>query len=308
MVRAATATVFGGTGFLGGGIARQLSQDGWRVRVAVRRPERLARQDNVVGMHADVRDEESVAAAVKGASVVVNAVSLYLESPRNGLTFHAVHEDGAARVARNAANNGADRLIHISGIGADAASPSRFIGARGRGEERVLTEFGAATIVRPSVMFAENGGFLGSLAGILRCAPVFPLIGGGTRLQPVCADDVAELIGCAVERKEGDGETFELGGPEVLTMREIVGRLLEASGLRRAILPVPIPVALLQAHLLELLPSPPLTVAQVELLRGDNVANADAPGFERFGIQPASIDPFIAACAAPRVQSAEERA
>ena len=290
-----TVTVFGGTGFLGRRIVDHVAGGGGAVRVAVRHPEGLGRRDNITGVRADVLDEASVAAAVAGASAVVNAVSLYVEKGGAAPGFRDVHEGGAARVARLAANSDVERVVHISGIGADSGSPSRFISARGRGEEQVRAAFPGAMIVRPSVMFGGDDRFFNSLADILARSPVFPLIGGGTRLQPVAADDVAALVARALDRDDGRGETFELGGPDILTMREVIEWLRDVLHLRRAIVPVPLPVARLQARLLELLPSPPLTVSQVELLAADNVARAGAPGFDRLGLQPTSFRQVVPA-------------
>lgn len=302
-----TVTVFGGTGFLGRRIVDRLAGGGATVRAAVRHPEGLGRRANVTGVRADVLDEASVAAAVAGASAVVNAVSLYVEKGGAAPGFHGVHVDGAARVARLAAHGGVERLVHISGIGADAGSPSRFIGARGRGEEQVRAAFPGATIVRPGVMFGSDDRFFNSLADILSRSPVFPLIGGGTRLQPVAADDVAALVARALDRDAGRGETFELGGPDIVTMHEIVAWLRDVLQLRRAIVPVPLPVARLQARLLELLPSPPLTVAQVELLSRDNVASARAPGFDRLGLQPTSFREAVPAYIGGRYAASARR-
>lgn len=301
-----TATVFGGTGFLGSRIVERLAQTGWEVRVAVRRPERSSARERVSSVRADIRDDSSVALAVQGASAVVNAVSLYLEKG-GGPSFRDIHEDGAERIARLASASGAARLVHISGIGADARSHSRFIGARGRGEDRVKAAFAQTTVIRPSIMFGDGDRFLNSLAGILHRSPVFPLIGANTRLQPVWADDVAEAAATVLSDDERSGPMFELGGPQVLTMHEIVDWLQRLLHLRRPVVPVPIPLALAQARLLELLPSPPLTVAQVELLDVDNVVGAHSPGFAALGIQPAAMEQIAPTYVSTR-QAASPRA
>lgn len=283
------ATVFGGTGFLGRRIARKFTDDGWTVRVAVRHPARVNGDDRVEGIEADLHDDASVAAATEGAHSVVNAVSLYVEKGGDEPTFRSVHEEGAARVARHAARNGASHMIHISGVGADSRSTSRFIAARGRGEERVRAEFADATIVRPSVMFSNDDGLLNSLAKIMIRSPVFPLIGGSTRLQPVAADDVANAVLRMAGRHDVPGTTYELGGQETATMRQIVEWLRQTLAIRCAILPIPLPFALLIARFAEMLSDPPLTVAQVQLLRHDNIVSADAQGFDRLCIQSASF-------------------
>jgi uncharacterized protein YbjT (DUF2867 family) len=287
-LRGQIVTVFGGTGFLGRRIVDRLADAGAVVRVATRHPAPSGRP-GVTGEAADIRDADAVADAVRDATAVVNAVSLYVEKPRAGLSYRGIHEDGAAQLARCAARSGAARVVLISGLGADARAASRFIAARGRGEALTNEAFPGATIIRPSVMFGPGDSFFNSLAGVLRRSPVFPLIGGETRLQPVAADDVAAAVAHSLDRGEGRGETFELGGPDIVTMRRVVEWLRDLLGLRRVLLPIPLPVALAQARLLELLPAPPLTVGQVELLAKDNVAQPGAPGFTRMDLQPASF-------------------
>lgn len=291
MKASGTATVFGGTGFLGRRIVRRLVEDGWRVRVAARRPGAGRAPAGAEPVRADLRDEASVAAALAGADAAVNAVSLYVE--KGEVRFSAIHEEGAARLASLAAGAGVARLVHISGIGADARSPSRYIRSRGLGERLVREAFPAATLVRPCVMFGPDDAFFNAFARILRTSPVFPLIGGGTRLQPVFVEDVAAAVGRALERGEAAAATYELGGPGIYTMRQLVSWLQDLLHLRRLVLPVPFPVAMMQAHLLERLPAPPLTVSQVELLREDNVVADDACGADALGLRPAAVEEIV---------------
>jgi uncharacterized protein YbjT (DUF2867 family) len=278
-------TVFGGTGFLGRPVVGRLAREGATVRVAVRRPERVeagalpAGPGRVVPAAADVRDPASAAAAVTGAEAVVNAVSAYVEAA--GVTYAAVHVQGAENVARACARQGVGRLVHVSGIGADAGSRAPYIRARGQGEEAVRRAFPAATILRPSVMFAADGGFLGGLATLVRSAPVVPLIAGGrTRLQPIHVGDVAEAVCLCARDPALCGAVCELGGPERLTLREAVEMVAARLGRRPLLVPVPLPLARLAAGLLELLPNPPLTVAQVDLLARDNLAAAPSGACE----------------------------
>lgn len=286
-------TIFGGTGFLGRHIAARLASAGTRVRVAVRHPEALeAMPAGVEAVRADLRDPESVAAAVAKADGVVNAVSAYLE--KGGTTYAAIHEEGARNVARACAAEGVAGLAHISGIGADPASPSRYIRARGRGEAIVRERFPGAVIVRPSVLFGPQDAFLGMLADIARRAPVFLLTGGGARLQPVHAADVAEAVARLLGEPTARGRIYELGGPEILTLGEIVASVMARLGVQRPTLPVPIAMARIAATLAELLPNPPLSVAQVELLERDNVVGPGMPGFADLGIVPRRIEDTIA--------------
>jgi uncharacterized protein YbjT (DUF2867 family) len=295
----ALVTVFGGTGFLGHRIVERLVGMGEIVRVAVRHPERLrsglvpSGHDRAIPMAADVREEKSVATAVAGVGGVVNAVSAYVE--KGDATYTAVHVQGALNVARVCERQKINRLIHISGIGADPASPSAYIRARGQGEQEVRKAFARATILRPSVMFARDDAFLNALAAIARSSPIIPLIGGGhTRLQPVHVDDVAQAVCAVLHNPATPGTTYEIGGPGAYTLREIVEMILARMRRRRILLPIPFALADRLAHLLELLPYAPLTVAQVDLLKADNIAAFGSSGFSDLGIIPKKLQDAIA--------------
>jgi uncharacterized protein YbjT (DUF2867 family) len=293
-----TVSVFGGTGFLGRRLVRRLVAEGATLRIAVRSPDRArsvlgaADLDRVTVSRADVRDQASVAAAVAGVDAVVNAVSTYVE--KLGVTFQSVHEQGAKTVAQEAAAAGVARLVLVSGIGADAASPSPYIRARGRGELVVRQAFPGATIVRPSAMFGPGDALFGTLADIVRLLPVVPLIGGGrTRLQPVYVDDVAEAIVRMLADRGTAGQTYELAGPGVYTLRELISFALRLIDKRRLLVPMPFAVAEIQARLFEFLPSPPLTTSQVDLLRADNLASGALPGFRELNIRPKTIEDIV---------------
>ncbi len=293
-----TVSVFGGTGFLGRRLVRRLATEGAAVRVAVRRPERArsalgtAGLDRVTILWADVRDQAAVAAAVAGADAVVNAVSAYVE--RGGATFERVHQQAAKTLAQESAAAGVARFILVSGIGADPDSRSPYIRARGRGELAVQQAFPAATVVRPSAMFGPGDALFATLADIARLLPVLPLIGGGhTRLQPVFVEDVAEAIVRVLADPRTAGQTYELAGPGVYTLRELVKITLRLIGKRRLLIPVPFALAALQARLFELLPSPPLTSGQVDLLRADNVASRELPGLRSLNIEPKAVEQIV---------------
>ena len=293
-----TITVFGGTGFLGRRLVQRLAAEGASVRVAVRHSDPARRALRTTGLNqitlfsADVRDPTSVAAAVAGADSVVNAVSAYVE--KSGVTFEAVHERGAEMVAREAASAGVARLVLVSGIGADPKSGSPYIRARGRGELVVQQAFPDATIVRPCAMFGPGDALFGTLADLARLLPALPLIGGGrTRLQPVYVEDVAEAVARMLADAGTAGRTYELAGPGVYTMRELVTIALRLIGRRRLLVPVPFAVATVQARLFELLPSPPLTTSQVDLLRNANVVSGALPGFRELGIEPKSVEEVV---------------
>src|SRR6202165_3357271 len=212
-----TFTVFGGTGFLGRRIVRHLRSHGFHVRTASRHPDRGRRLFGPDGpqlqsVGTNIHDERSVAEALAGAYGVVNAVSLYVE--HGGETFHSVHVESAQRVAAQALRASVDRLIHISGIGADAASQSRYIRKRGEGEQAVRSAFGDALFARPAVMFGPDDVFLTIILKLLRRLPVYPMFGRGrTRLQPAYVEDVAEAIGRIMAQAETPSTIFEFGGP-----------------------------------------------------------------------------------------------
>src|SRR6202795_5134734 len=222
-----TVTVFGGTGFLGRRMVRHLRSRGFPVRTASRHPDRGHRlfgpdDPQLQSVGANIHDERSVADALAGAYGVVNAVSLYVEHGEE--TFHSVHVEAAQRVAAQALRAGVDRLIHISGIGADAASQSRYIRKRGEGELAVRAAFGDALFVRPAVMFGPDDAFLTAILRLLRQFPIYPMFGRGlTRLQPAYVEDVAEAIGRIMQRAETPSTIFEFGGPRVYSYEEFLG-------------------------------------------------------------------------------------
>ena len=293
----ATVVVFGGGGFLGRRLVDRLSAESVTVRVAVRHPEpaRIALRslgfDRVTVVYADVRDQGSVEAAIAGADAVVDAVSAYVE--KGGVTFEAVHVRGSENVAREAVAAGVARFVLVSGIGADRYSSSPYIRSRGRGEVMVQQAFPSATIVRPGAMFGPGDALFATLAELARLLPVLPLIGGGTRLQPVFVEDVAEAIASILADPGTVGQTYELAGPRVYTLRELVNMTLQLMGKRRLLVAVPFAVAEIQARLFEFLPNPPLTTGQVDLLKVDNVASKTLPGFQDLKIRPKTVEEVL---------------
>jgi len=281
------ACVFGGTGFLGRRVVQRLAAGGATLRIAAR-----SASSEAAAVRADVRDRQSVAAALAGADAVVNAVSAYVE--KRDVTFESVHVHGARTLAEEAARAGVARLVLVSGIGADPQSRSPYIRARGRGELAVREAFPRATIVRPSALFGPGDALFAGLADLVRLLPAVPLIGGGrTRLQPVYVEDVAEAIARILARPDTAGQTFELAGPHTYTLRELIGLGLRLIDKRRPLVPLPFALAELQARLFELLPHPPLTTAQVDLLRSDNLASGSLPGFHDLGIAPKAVEDIV---------------
>jgi uncharacterized protein YbjT (DUF2867 family) len=290
-------TVFGGSGFLGRAIVRRLAADGAEVCVAVRHPERaafLAEPDigTIAATHADVWDETTVGPAIAGADAVVNTVGHYVE--RGGATFEAIHGQGAAHVARAAAAAGIQRLVHISGIGADPNSESPYVRARAVGERLVREALPQATILRPSVMFGPEDAFFNQLADLARLMPILPLFGAGdVRLQPVYVGDVAEAVARALAVETARGQTYELGGPRAYSYRALLQLLLRQVGRKRLLLPVPYAAWELLATVMAPLPKRPISRDQVVLMKRDNVVGPNALGFAALGITQHSVEEIL---------------
>ena len=287
-------TVFGGSGFLGRRIVARLAAGGDGVRVAVRRPERaafvtrLGGAGQITAVHADVWDQTTIAPALAGTDAVVNTVGHYVE--RGGASFEAIHGQGARHVAEAAADAGVARLVHISGIGADPASDSPYVRARAVGERLVREAFPAATILRPSVMFGPSD-FLERLAGIARMMPAMPLFGSGdVKLQPVYVDDVAAAVARALAMPEAAGQLYELGGPRIYPYKALVQLVLDQTGRKRLLLPVPYVLWNVLAALMAPLPNRPISRDQVKLMQRDNVVSPGALTFADLGITPAALD------------------
>jgi NADH dehydrogenase len=294
-------TVFGGSGFLGRHVVRALARRDYRIRVAVRRPDLaghlqpLGRVGQIHAVQANLRYPDSVTAAVRHTESVVNLAAILYARGRQ--SFEAVHVEGANAVARAAAAVGA-RMIHVSAIGADANSPSQYARTKAEGEGAVRAAVPGATIFRPSILFGPEDDFFNRFAAMARLSPVLPLVGGGhTRFQPVFVSDVAEAIARAVDGEVASGTTYELGGPEVKTFRELMQFVLAATGRRRLLVPLPFPLASFQAAFLQFLPKPPLTPDQVKLLRVDNVVSEQGERERRtlaaLGIAPTTIEAIV---------------
>jgi uncharacterized protein YbjT (DUF2867 family) len=292
-------TVFGGSGFVGRSVVRALCKRDYRIRVAVRRPELtgylqpLGKVGQIHCVQANLRYPASVEAAMRDSHVAINLVGILAES--GAQSFDAVQAAGAGTVAKAAAAVGA-RMVHVSAIGANENSASRYARSKAAGEKAVLAAVPTATIMRPSVVFGPEDQFTNRFASLARISPMLPLIGGGlTKLQPVYVGDVATAVADAVDGKTKEGATYELGGPEVLTMREIMEIILATIERQRMLVSLPFGLAKLQALLLQFAPGPlKLTPDQVELLRNDNVvsdpAKAEGRTLDALGIAADSLE------------------
>jgi uncharacterized protein YbjT (DUF2867 family) len=295
-------TIIGGSGFVGRYIARRMAKEGWRVRVAVRRPNEalFVKPYGAVGqvepVQCNIRDEGSLMAVIRGADAVVNCVGILNRSGKN--TFDAVQADGAGRVARIAAAMGVAHLVQISAIGADEGSASVYAQTKAKGEAAVLAAFPTAMILRPSIIFGNEDGFFNRFAAMSRLGPVLPVIGANTRFQPVFVDDVAQA---AVKGVLGATGIYELGGPDVDTFRGLMGRMLGIIQRRRLVLNVPFFVAGIMGGTFDFLQwitgglfnNGLITRDQVANLRRDNVVGAEVKTFADLGIAPTAMEAVL---------------
>jgi len=293
-------TIYGGSGFVGRYIARRMAKEGWRVRVAVRHPNDalFVKPYGVVSqvepVFCNIRDDASVRAVMAGADAVVNCVGVLNEIGKNG--FQATQAEGAARIARIAAETGVAHLVQISAIGADAASDSLYARTKAAGEAGVLAAFPAAVILRPSVIFGQEDQFFNRFAGMARLGPILPVVGAGTKFQPVYVDDVAQAAVLGATGAAAPG-IYELGGPDVETFRDLMSRMLAVIQRRKLVLNIPFFAArlmafgfdMLQAVTLGLIPNGMLTRDQVRNLARDNVVAPGARGFADLGIMPTAM-------------------
>ena len=293
-------TIYGGSGFVGRYIARRMAKAGWRVRVAVRRPNEalFVRTYGVVGqvepILCNIRDDASVRAAMQGSHAAINCVGILAESGKN--KFDTIQSEGAERVARIAAEEGVLRLVQVSAIGADMDSESDYARTKGEGEAGVLRHMPDAIILRPSVIFGPEDEFFNRFAGMTRISPAVPLVGAKTRFQPVYVDDVARAAEVAITGKVAPG-VYELGGPDVDTFRGLMQRMLEVVNRRRLLLGMPMWMGrlmafsfdMLQAVTFGLFTNTMLTRDQVKNLSNDNVVSDGAMGFSELGIEPVAM-------------------
>ena len=288
--------IVGGTGFIGRYVVKRLAARGTVIAVVSRNADAagflrpLGDVGQIALINAGLGNERRLRALLEeGMDAVICCAGVLYSRGRQ--TFAEVHHEGPARLARLATASGVKRFVHVSALGADAASPSAYGRSKAAGEAAVRAAFPEAVIFRPSVVFGPEDDFFNRFASLARYSPVLPLIGGGlTRFQPVYVGDVADAVAAALDRHDAAGRIFELGGPLVYSFRELMERLLREIDRRRALVSVPFPLARLMAFFLEWLPSPPLTRDQVRLLEQDNVVESGAPDLGTLGVTPTSLD------------------
>ena len=294
-------TVYGGSGFLGRHVVRALARHDYRIRVAVRRPELanylqpLGKVGQIHAVQTNIRNGASVEAAARDAHVLINLVGILFERGRQ--RFDAVHTVGAEQVALAANAHGA-RMVHVSAIGADENSPSRYARSKAAAEKLVLSAQPTAVIMRPSILFGPEDDFFNRFAALARISPALPLIGGGkTRFQPVFVGDVAAAIATTVNGNARAGTIYELGGPEVRTFKQLMQYVLMSIERKRLLVPIPFFIAKLEAMFLQFLPTPLLTPDQVDLLHADSVvseqAKAEGRTLQGLGIEPEPLEAIV---------------
>jgi uncharacterized protein YbjT (DUF2867 family) len=293
----AQVTVFGGSGFIGRHIVRRLAQRGLRVRAAVRRPEwadflrPMGDVGQIVPVQANLRYADSVLAAIAGSQAVINATGIQVQRGRQ--RFQSVHIDGVRNIANAAKRSGIERVIHLSGLGAEGIDPSEnaFVRSKIEGEKTLRETLPSATILRPSVVFGPEDRFINSMAVAVRMAPFMPAIGGDhTKFQPVYVGDVAAAVLACLDRPETAGQVFELGGPTVYTMRQIAELILQSMGREKRIVNLPFSLARLMGLVGQFLPKPPLTLDQAMLLEVDSVVRPGRQGFAELGLVPTAAE------------------
>lgn len=292
-------TIFGGSGFVGRYIVEKLARRGARILVAGRSPEKahflkaLGDPGQIVAVKASLRDEDSVRAVIQGADIVINCVGILYQS--GSQKFDSLQAEGPAIIARAASEAGVKRLIQISAIGASPDSPALYARTKAQGEQAALQGHGGTTILRPSIIFGTEDQFFNLFAGMGRIAPVLPLIGGGkTKFQPVWVGDVAEAVIRALDQPETAQKIYELGGPEIMTFRQVLEFIRKETGQCFGLLSLPFAIARLEATFLQMLPVPPLTVDQVRMLERDNIVAPDALTLADLGIdQPAAVPAIV---------------
>lgn len=294
-------TVFGGSGFVGTQAVRYLAKAGWRVRVAVRNPN-LAYRMRLLGdvgqidvVQANVRNIPSLERALDGATVSLNLVGIGRETGRQG--FQAVHVMGARNIAEAARTMGVARVVQMSALGADAASPSKYQRTKAEGEAAVRAIYPDAAVVRPSVVFGNGDGFFNKFAAMAQLSPALPLIGGGlTRFQPVFVGDLGQALARLVVDATTAGQTFEFGGPGAFSFKELMEKMLAETGQHRLLVTVPWPIARALGSLADLTAAiipPPVTLDQVESLRADNVVSGQYPGLSDLGVTPTTLEAVL---------------
>ena len=291
-------TIFGGAGFIGRHLVRKLADDGWRIRVVSRSPgltghlQPLGEVGQIVVQPLGSLEPMALARLIEGSTAVVNLIGILYETSRQ--RFDEVHGVLPRRIAKAAADAGISTMVHLSAIGADESSTSAYARSKAKGEAALHEVLASAVILRPSIVIGPEDDFFNRFAGMARVLPALPLIGGGkTRFQPIYVGDVADAIVAGLTRSDSAGQIYEIGGPKTYSFEELLRYMLDVIGKRRVLLGLPFGLASLQARFMELLPVPPLTRDQVELLKSDNIVGEDALTLADLDLTPTPIELIV---------------
>lgn len=291
-------TIIGASGFIGRHIVRRLAKEGWRIRAACRRPHLaeflrpMGRLGQIQPVYANVREKNSLAAAIGRSDAVINLAGVLFQSGKQ--RYEALHAEGAKNAAEAAREARASRFIQMSALGADMKSPSLYARTKAMGEANAREAFPGVSTLRPSIVFGPEDGFFNRFAWLARCSPVLPLFGQGrTRFQPAYAGDVAEACARILAREETKGQVYELGGPNIYTFGDLMALILKVTERKRWLLPLPFWMGDIASYVLQLLPNPLVTPDQMKQLRMDNVASAAAKGFADLGIAPTAPEAIL---------------
>lgn len=287
-------TIFGGGGFVGRYIVRLLAKEGWIVRIAQRRPNDAlflipaGSIGQIELVKADIKDEKSIKPAIENAQAIINLVGIL--APSSNGNFDHIHVQGAAEIARIGTQEGVEKIVHFSALGADPRSRSAYARSKAKGEEALLRHFSKATILRPSIIFGPEDGFFNRFAKMATISPIIPLIGGGNNLfQPTDVRDIAMAAFHALTYPETQAKIYELGGPDQISFKDLMKIMLHEIRKARILLPIPFSLSYLMAAFMQCLPGKPLTIDQVRLLEKDNIVSGKHPGYREMGIEPNAI-------------------
>lgn len=291
-------SIFGGTGFVGKYVVNILAKEGARIKIITRYPNRAhslypsMSPGQIACTYGDISKLETIDPAITGADIVINLVGILYENKKQH--FDSIHARGAEIIAKSATKHGIERLIHVSALGIDQPGSSHYSRSKLTGEKAVLEAFNRATILRPSVIFGPEDNFINRFSTLVRYFPILPLaFGGATKFQPVYVEDVAKAALHVLQQESSCGKIYEIGGPEILTLTEIIRMIAKELHRHPIILPLPYRMAMAQALLLEQFPAPLLTRDQVRLLQQDNIINHQAIGLLELGITPTPLSAII---------------
>ena len=302
-MKTSSVTIFGGSGFIGRHLIRELAKSGARIRIAVRKPNRakflepLGNVGQILPVYSDLTDYNSVSKAIDGSNIIINLVGILHNTGK--YTFNSVHVKGAENLAKLAKEKNIIRLVHISALGADKDSKSFSSRSKAEGEDAILSNFSKATVLRPSLIFGTEDKFFNRFASMSRFMPILPIFGnsfsniGKTLFQPVYVEDIVKSVIFSTENASAEGKVFELGGPKQYSYKELMSIILDITGRKRMLLPVNVSNAKILAFFLEMLPGTLLTRDQLTQIMINNIVSKGAYSFSDMNISPTPLETIV---------------